>query len=145
PVLDTIRLLHEAGIWLEIVTLLIPGVNDDPGEVTDLTRFLASVSVDIPWHVTAFHPDYKMTERRPTTAADLLRAAEIGRSAGLRFVYCGNLPGAVGAYEDTRCPSCGTTLVARRGYTTSVRALTDEGRCAACGDTVAGYWQGKAA
>ena len=145
PVLDTIRLLHDAGIWLEIVTLLIPAVNDDPGELADLTRFLASVSVDIPWHVTAFHPDYKMTGRRATTAGDLLRAAEIGRSAGLRFVYCGNLPGEVGANEDTRCPSCGTTVVARRGYASAIVALAEDGRCSSCGAPVAGYWRGKAA
>ena len=145
PVLDTIVRLHEAGIWLEIVTLLIPGVNDDPGELSDLTRFLASVSVDVPWHVTAFHPDYKMTGGRATGADDLLRAAEIGRSAGLRYVYCGNLPGAVGGNEDTRCPSCGTTVVARRGYRATVRALAPAGRCAACGGVVAGYWRGRAA
>ncbi|HEX4825660.1 MAG TPA: AmmeMemoRadiSam system radical SAM enzyme [Candidatus Polarisedimenticolaceae bacterium] len=145
PVLDTIRSLKESGIWLEIVTLLIPGVNDDPAEIADLTSFLASVSPDIPWHVTAFHPDYKMTGTRATTASDLLRAAETGRAAGLRFVYAGNLPGAVGTHEDTRCPSCGATLVARRGYAVEVRALTPGGACAACGSSIAGYWQGRAA
>src|SRR5215469_16910347 len=96
PITDTIRSLYEMGFWLEIVTLLVPGFNDSDDELKRLTEFLASVSPDIPWHVTAFHKDYKMTDPENTRARDLMRAAEIGKSAGLRFIYAGNLPGQVG-------------------------------------------------
>src|SRR6187431_2242814 len=95
PILFTIRTLHEMGVWLEIVTLLIPGFNDAPDELKRLTGFIAAVSPDIPWHVTAFHGDYKMTEPENTTARMLLNAAAIAKEAGLRYVYAGNLPGAV--------------------------------------------------
>ncbi len=96
PILATIRALHGMGLWLEIVTLLIPGFNDSPEEIDELTTFVASVSPDIPWHVTAFHKDYRMTDPANTTAAMLVAAAETGRRNGLRFVYAGNLPGQVG-------------------------------------------------
>jgi pyruvate formate lyase activating enzyme len=140
-ILDTIERLHAMGFWVEIVTLLIPGFNDDPVELRDLTRFLAAVSPDIPWHVTAFHGDYKMTETPNTTASDLIRAAAIGRESGLRYVYAGNLPGEVGGLEDTRCPSCGATVIARRGYRVLRRAQDAEGRCLACKTPIAGYWR----
>ena len=104
PILDTIRRLHETGFWLELVTLLIPGFNDSEDELQRLTAFVASVSVDIPWHVTAFHADYKMLDPQNTTAAMLQRAASIAHAAGLRYVYAGNLPGQVGDLEDTHCP-----------------------------------------
>ena len=93
PILDTIRALHELGIWLEIVTLLIPGFNDSPDEIERLTAFLAGVSPDIPWHVTAFHKDYRMTDPANTTPEMLVEAAAIGARNGLRYVYAGNLPG----------------------------------------------------
>jgi len=141
-VTDTIRRLHAMGFWVEIVTLLIPGFNDDPVELADLTRFLASVSPDIPWHVTAFHGDYKMTDTRDATAEDLIRAAAIGRAEGLRYVYAGNLPGQVGDLEDTRCPSCGATVIGRRGYRVTHRAQDELGRCLACRTPIAGYWAG---
>jgi pyruvate formate lyase activating enzyme len=101
PILDTIRRLHEMGFWLEIVTLVIPGFNDSDDELTRLAGFLASVSLDIPWHVTAFHKDYKMTDPENTSPETLIRAAEIGKKAGLRYVYAGNLPGQVGDLENT--------------------------------------------
>src|SRR5207244_5801921 len=107
---------HERGLWLEIVTLLIPGFNDDEAELRDLTAFVASISLDIPWHVTAFHSDYKMADTPSTDLRSLLRAAELGREAGLRFVYAGNRPGQVGAWENTRCPSCQETLMERDGF-----------------------------
>ena len=140
-VVDTIKRLHSMGFWVEVVTLLIPGINDDPAELRDLTRFLVSVSPDIPWHVTAFHGDYRMTGTRNTPASDLIRAAAIGRDEGLRYVYAGNLPGEVGGLEDTRCPSCGATVIARRGYQVSKRAQDAEGRCLACKTPIAGYWK----
>ena len=139
-VTGTIERLHAMGFWVEIVTLLIPGFNDDAAELADLTRFLVSVSPDIPWHVTAFHGDYKMTATRNTTAADLVRAAVIGRTSGLSYVYAGNLPGAVGDLEDTRCPSCGAVVIGRRGYRITRRAQDGEGRCAACRTLIPGVW-----
>jgi pyruvate formate lyase activating enzyme len=140
-VLDTIKRLHAMGFWVEIVTLLIPGINDDPAELRELARFLVSVSPDMPWHVTAFHGDYQMTGTRNTNASDLVRAAAIGRDCGLRYVYAGNLPGEVGGLEDTRCPSCGATVIARRGYQVSLRSQDAEGRCLACKTPIAGYWR----
>jgi pyruvate formate lyase activating enzyme len=140
-VVETIKRVHEMGFWVEVVTLLIPGINDDPAELRDLTRFLATVSPDIPWHVTAFHGDYKMSATRDTLASDLVRAAAIGRGEGLRYVYAGNLPGEVGGLEDTRCPSCGATVIARRGYRIESRAQSDDGSCLACRTPIAGYWK----
>ena len=135
PILDTIRRLHEMGFWLEIVTLLIPGFNDSDDELQRLTEFIASVSVDIPWHVTAFHKDYKMTDPDNTQPEDLLRAAEIGARAGLRYVYAGNLPGHVGHLEDTRCFRCSTTLIERSGYRIRSYRISPEGKCLKCSDT----------
>ena len=140
-VLDTIKRLHTMGFWIEIVTLVIPGINDDPGELRDLARFIVSVSPDVPWHVTAFHGDYQMATTRNTTADDLVRAAAIGRDQGLRYVYAGNLPGEVGGLEDTRCPSCGATVIKRRGYQIAQRAQDPDGRCLACRTPIAGYWK----
>jgi pyruvate formate lyase activating enzyme len=140
PILDTIRRLHAMGVWLEIVTLLIPGFNDSPEELTRLTAFLASVSPDIPWHVTAFHADYKMGDTENTTADMLLRAAAMGRSAGLRYVYAGNLPGQVGDLEDTRCARCATVLVVRYGYFVREYRVTATGRCPSCDASVPGRW-----
>src|SRR5919202_7093484 len=110
PVLDTIRGLKQRKIWLEIVTLVIPGFNDSNEELTKIAEFLAGVDRDIPWHITAYHQDYKM-DNAPTTASHLLRAYEIGRRAGLRFIYPGNIPGAVGDLESTHCPSCNAVVI----------------------------------
>ncbi|MBI2815708.1 MAG: AmmeMemoRadiSam system radical SAM enzyme [Acidobacteria bacterium] len=140
PILDTIRSLHDMGIWVEIVTLLIPGFNDSDDELKRLTEFLAGVSPDLPWHVTAFHGDYKMTDPRDTTPEDLMRAAEFGRNAGLRYIYAGNLPGEVGDLEDTRCPNCQTLLVERMGYLITGYHLTPEGRCPSCATAIPGRW-----
>jgi pyruvate formate lyase activating enzyme len=140
PILDTIRRLHEMGIWLEIVTLLIPGFNDSGDELRRLAEFLAGVSPDIPWHVTAFHKDYKMDGPRNTTAGDLLRAAEIGKNAGLRYIYAGNLPGRVGELENTRCRNCGDLLIQRNGYFIEDYRLTAEGACPSCNTLVPGRW-----
>jgi pyruvate formate lyase activating enzyme len=140
PILDSIRRIHALGLWLEIVTLLIPGFNDTDDELKRLTAFVAEVSPDIPWHVTAFHADYKMTDRRDTSSDDLLRAAAIAHEAGLRFVYAGNRPGEVGDLEDTRCPSCHATVVSRVGYHVKSYALRIDGTCARCGTKVPGRW-----
>jgi len=140
PILDTIRRLHEMGIWLEIVTLLIPGFNDGNEELRQMTEFISSVSPDIPWHVTAFHQDYKMTSPDDTRAEDLLRAAALGREAGLRYVYAGNLPGQVAELENTLCSTCGETLIQRHGYFIEEYRLTPEGNCPACHTHVPGRW-----
>ena len=140
PILDTIAWLHRAGVWVEIVTLLIPGFNDSDEELRGLTRFLASVSPDIPWHVTAFHADYKMVDVASTTAPMLARAARIGHDAGLRYVYAGNLPGRVGDLEHTRCHRCQELLVSRRGYLIQKYALTPEGACPTCSAPIPGRW-----
>ena len=140
PILDTITQLHGMGIWLELVTLLIPGFNDSDEELKRMTAFIADVSPDIPWHVTAFHGDYKMTDPGNTTAATLVRAAEIGGAAGLRYVYAGNLPGKVGDLEDTHCPVCRYVLVERYGYLIRGYNLTPSGACPSCGTQVPGRW-----
>jgi pyruvate formate lyase activating enzyme len=140
PILDSIRRLHAMGFWVEIVTLLIPGFNDSPDEIARLTEFVAGVSPDIPWHVTAFHGDYKMTDPPDTTADMLLAAAEIARMAGLRYVYAGNLPGRVGSLEDTHCATCGEALVRRYGYHVREYRVTPLGRCPSCDTAIPGRW-----
>jgi pyruvate formate lyase activating enzyme len=140
PILDTIRALASRHIWLEIVTLVIPGFNDAPGELTAMAEFIAGVSPDIPWHVTAFHGDYKMTGPPNTTAKMLLDAAAIGRRAGLRYVYAGNLPGQVGDAEHTSCPQCRARLVTRRGYVVTEYNIAPDGTCGACGEAIPGRW-----
>ncbi|MEW6569362.1 MAG: AmmeMemoRadiSam system radical SAM enzyme [Chloroflexota bacterium] len=139
-VLDTIQRAHDLGLWVEVVTLVVPGFNDSNEELMDTARFLSSVSPDIPWHVTAFHQDYKMTEPENTGPATLLRAAEIGQEAGLRYVYAGNIPGRVGEYEHTLCPTCGTRLIQRLGYLILDYRLTPKGTCPQCGTTIPGVW-----
>jgi pyruvate formate lyase activating enzyme len=140
PILDTIAWLHRAGVWVEIVTLLISGFNDSEEELRNLTTFLAGVSPDIPWHVTAFHPDYRMTDVVSTTPAMLQRASRIARDAGLKYVYAGNLPGRVGQLENTFCSQCGELLVARYGYVIQKYTLTPDGDCPTCGLHLPGRW-----
>jgi pyruvate formate lyase activating enzyme len=142
PVLDTIRRIKELGLWLEVVTLVIPGMNDSSDELWEASRFLASISPDIPWHVTAYHPDYK-ENAPPTPAETLQRAAEIGQEAGLRFVYAGNLPGRVGSLENTICPQCGRAVIERRGYLLHGYHINSAGACAFCGQPIAGVWSGR--
>jgi pyruvate formate lyase activating enzyme len=139
-ILETIRMVHERKIWLEVVTLVIPGFNDSEKELREAARFIASISRDIPWHVTAFHKDYKMTDPENTSAEALVRAAEIGAEAGLRFVYAGNLPGRVGPWENTRCPDCGETVIERFGYLVRSYKLNGEGRCPGCHTVIPGAW-----
>jgi pyruvate formate lyase activating enzyme len=143
PVLDTIKGLKRRGIWVEIVTLIVPGFNDSDDELTKCAEFLASVDVDIPWHITAFHQDYKMTANANTSAHQLLRAYEIGRRAGLRYIYPGNIPGAVGDLESTHCPSCDAIVIGRTGFRVTSYRLND-GRCPDCGTAIPGVWDGSA-
>jgi pyruvate formate lyase activating enzyme len=138
-VLQTIQQLVAMQFWVEVVTLIIPGFNDSEQELQGLAGFLATVSRDIPWHVTAFHKDYRMQDPENTPAQTLIRAAEIGRRSGLRYVYAGNLPGQVGPYEHTFCPTCGTAVVRRHGYRVLEVALKN-GACSRCSTTIPGVW-----
>jgi len=139
-VLDTIQRAHDLGLWVEIVTLVIPGLNDSTDELMDAASFIASVSADIPWHVTAFHPDYKMTDPPPTPITTLLRAAEIGQEAGLNYVFAGNIPGRMGEYENTYCPHCRAMLIRRYSYVIQEYRITAQGTCPKCGTQIPGVW-----
>jgi pyruvate formate lyase activating enzyme len=139
-ILETVQMVHDRGFWEEIVTLVIPGFNDSEDELKRAADFIASVSPDIPWHVTAFHQDYRMTENANTTAEQLVRACEIGRAAGLRYIYAGNLPGRVGRWENTYCPTCDELLVERYGYLINAVKVTPESKCPTCATTIPGIW-----
>lgn len=141
-VLATIRQVHARRLWLEVVSLVVPGFNDDEAELRALARFLASVSPDIPWHVTAFHPDYRLPHAPATTARQLVRTAEIGAEEGLHFIYAGNQPGRVGPWEHTWCPHCRAQLIARRGWQIQQYQITGDGRCARCRAAIPGVWAG---
>ncbi len=143
PILETIRSLHRMGVWLEIVTLLIPGFNDSRGRTQTPDRIPGRRFPDIPWHVTAFHKDYKMDDPENTRPEHLMKAAEIGRNAGLQYIYAGNLPGKVGRLEDTRCHQCGETLIRRHGYFVRDYRLTADGRCPSCQTAIPGRWAAK--
>src|SRR6185312_5496612 len=113
----TIRMLKERGFWVEIVTLVVPGFSDNPDDLKRMAEFLGKVDPLMPWHMTAFHPDYKMTDGyRRTEVDDLMRVAEFGRAAGLQYLYPGNLPGQVGDWENTRCHHCRATVIKRYGF-----------------------------
>lgn len=134
PVLDMIRLYHEAG-WVEVTTLLVPGYNDDHEQLEGIAGFIASVDRDIPWHISAFYPTYKLTEAPPTPLSALLKARDIGRQAGLNYIYLGNVRGRL----DTVCPDCGEVLISRSGYRLEANRV-QAGKCLGCGKTVAGVW-----
>jgi pyruvate formate lyase activating enzyme len=121
------------------VTLVVPGLNDSEAELSDIASFIASVSPEIPWHVTAFHPDYRMSDPPRTTVEHLTRAYEAGRRAGLKFVYAGNLPGLVDRLENTYCPDCGQLLIERRGFRVRRNELR-EGCCPGCLRRIPGVW-----
>jgi pyruvate formate lyase activating enzyme len=138
-VLRSLEDLRSLGYWIEVVTLLVPGFNDDDSELRALCAFLAGLDREIPWHVTAFRPDYKMRDSDATSANSLLRACEIGEAAGLRYIYAGNLPGAVGDRESTFCPGCGATVVERHGFRVTANRL-ESGRCPSCSASIPGVW-----
>jgi pyruvate formate lyase activating enzyme len=141
-VLDTVRWTYERKFWVEIVTLVVPGFNNSDDELKDIARFISSVSPDIPWHVTAFHQDYKMTDPDNTSVKDLYRAVDIGYAEGLRYVYAGNLPGMVGNHENTFCPVCHTAVIERRGFSILQNRLVD-GHCPKCKTVIPGIWSKK--
>ena len=138
PVLDNLKHMVRLGWWLEITTLVIPGLNDSDRELAAIAGFVADeLGPQVPWHVSRFHPDFTLTDRGPTPVSTLERALEAGRRAGLQFVYVGNVPGHNG--ENTRCPACGRTVLERTGFTVTDRHLRG-GDCAHCGAAVAGVW-----
>jgi len=137
PVLESIRLMRQHGIWIEITTLVIPGQNDSNEELAEIAEFISQVSPDIPWHISRFHPDHIYRESEPTPVETLRRARSIGREAGLRFVYVGNV---WGESEDTHCPFCSKAIIRRRGF--DVRAVEmDRSRCSYCKRTIAGVFE----
>ena len=138
-VLETIQSVYATGIWLELVTLLVPGYNDSDKEMAEIAEFIAGISPTIPWHVTAYHPDYKMQDRGRTPVDTLLRATRHGKEAGLQFVYSGNLPGQVKNTENTYCPHCQQLLVERKGFRVLSVHLKGES-CPSCNVPVPGRW-----
>jgi pyruvate formate lyase activating enzyme len=141
PVLESIRSLACSPAWLEVVTLIVPGLNDDPGELRAAAEFLAGVSVDMPWHLTAFHPEYRLLDVRPTLPTELVAAAACGRQSGLRHVYAGNLAGRVAGLENTTCAGCGEVVVRRHGFRLTECLLDGAGRCPRCATITPGRWQ----
>ena len=139
-VLDTIKRLKEMDFWVEIVTLVVPGFNDSDDELRGIAEFIAGVSVDVPWHVTAFRPDYKMTKPGRTPSETLIRAYDIGKKAGLKFVYPGNIHGGVGDREHTFCPSCNDPLIRRRGFVVESNRMIGS-TCPGCQTTIPGVWE----
>ncbi len=138
-VLDSIATIHQRGFWIEVVTLVVPGFNDGEDELRAMARFLRDISPDIPWHVTAFHTDYKMQDKDDTPTRSIIRGAAIGKEEGLRFVYAGNRPGEVGDLENTRCPECGELLIERYGFHVRTNCLKD-GACPKCARPIPGRW-----
>lgn len=137
PVCDTIQAMRAAGVWVEVTTLLIPGLNDDPEEIRRLAEFLVSVDPAMPWHVSRFFPQHELTDRPVTPLAAVERSLEIGAAAGLHHLYGGNIPD--GRWSATHCRSCRAVLISRRGYSIRLEAL-HEGRCRECGAPAAGVW-----
>ena len=140
PVLDSISYAHKLGLWVEIVTLLVPGFNDSESELKDMAAFIHSVSPDIPWHVTAFRPDYKMLDKPRTSHQQIIKAVQIGYEQGLRYVYGGNMPGSLGKFEHTSCHQCQALLIKRRGFSIQQYNITPEGLCPECGAKIPGIW-----
>ncbi len=139
-VLEAIGLVHQRGIWLEVLTLVVPGFSDDPDQLRQAARYIAGIDRSIPWHVTAFHEDYRFWGMGSTTAEVLVRACEIGAEEGLRFVYAGNLPARVGRWEHTWCPGCDALLIERVGYRIIRNRLAAGGRCPDCGAAIPGLF-----
>jgi len=136
PVLDSLKNMKQLGIWVEVTTLVVPGLNDSDAELGEIAHFIAhDLGTETPWHVSRFHPDYKMYDRGPTPPATLRRAYELGREAGLHYIYVGNMPGA--HLEDTYCPNCSQAVIERRGFEVRQRHTRD-GKCAHCGADIAG-------
>lgn len=133
PVLDNIKKYHELGIWIEVTTLIIPGYNDNLAELQEIAEFIRGIDAEIPWHVTGFHPTYQLTDASPTSVEILRQAVSIGKEAGLRYVYQGN----VREGEDTYCPLCGLKLITRDGFLVRENGIR-KNRCPRCDTVIAG-------
>lgn len=140
PVKESIRYAKRLGMWVEVTTLIIPGWNDNEKELKEEAEFLASVDPEMPWHVTAFHPDFRMLDTAPTPPEILVRARAIGKEAGLKHVYCGNVPFAYASHETTFCQKCGKELVTRMGFSVTGNNLID-GKCRFCKAQIKGVWR----
>jgi len=138
PVKENIKRIWKMGIWEEVTTLIIPGLNDSGKELKQIVKFLAEVSKDIPWHISAFYPSYKMLDRPPTPEETLITAYKIGKKAGLRYVYTGNIPDS--NYESTFCPKCNTLIIERWGMKILENNLKN-GRCPKCKTKIQGIWK----
>jgi pyruvate formate lyase activating enzyme len=138
PVLSSISRFKELGVWVEVTTLVIPGMNDSEEELAGIASFLAGIDRKIPWHVTGFYPAYKMSDVPPTGAKIIARARQIGFEQGLEYVYSGNRPGQIG--ENSSCPSCGETVISRHGFQIIANRL-QAGRCPDCGHLIPGVWE----
>jgi pyruvate formate lyase activating enzyme len=136
PVLDTIAWMKKLGIWVEVTTLVVPGLNDGGEELRDIARFLAGVDRNIPWHLSRYHPDYEYTQAPATPVATLRRAADLGREEGLRFIYIGNV---AGEGDPTLCPNCGEILLRRQGFVLTDNRLRGD-RCSKCGEKIPGVF-----
>jgi len=136
PIEHNIKLMWDKGVWIEVTTLIIPGYNDSDGQLRELAEFIASVSTDMPWHVSAFYPTYKMSDVPPTGIEALRRGVRIGQEVGLNYIYAGNIPNE---YEDTKCPTCGEVIIERRGFGIVKNSLLD-GHCPKCGFLILGIW-----
>lgn len=142
PVLDSLKRIKDYGIWLEVTTLLIPGVNDDPEELKDLIEFIANdLGSDTPWHVSRFFPQYKLNSQGPTPTETMELASQLGRAAGLKYIYLGNM----GSREDTCCPACKARLIDRQGFNVEINRIGADSCCPDCGEFIAGIglWNGK--
>ena len=137
PVLNTIKLMHKQGIWAEITTLVIPKENDSEKELNQIAEFIASVDKNIPWHISRFYPHYRMDGKFPTSINTLERAYELGKKAGLNYIYLGNVPG--NAKDDTYCPSCSELIIKRNGYRISEINL-EKNKCSSCGHEITGRY-----
>jgi pyruvate formate lyase activating enzyme len=135
---ETLKRMKDCGIFVEITTLIVPGLNDDRGELEQLAGFIADdLGPDTPWHISRFHPTYKLDDRSPTPVKTLEAAREIGLQAGLKYVYTGNVPGNAG--ENTFCPGCGETVIERWGFQVGKMRMQD-GKCSQCGAGINGVW-----
>ncbi len=136
PVLNSIRTMKELGIWVEITTLVIPGRNDDAEQLRNIAQFIAEVDPNIPWHISRFHPDYEFDDVGPTPLETLKKARSLGKEAGLKYIYEGNVPMET---TETLCPKCGTSLIRRRGLFIEQNRIKDSA-CPDCGEKIAGVF-----
>lgn len=131
PVLEAIKLMHKAGIWIELTTLIVPKQNDSEEELSQIAQFIAGIDKNIPWHISRFHPEYKMLDTQPTPLETLEMAYQLGKKANLKYVYLGNV--ITETRENTYCPKCGNLAIRRVGYSVQILAVNKKGECPKCG------------